>query len=130
MFHVCLCFGFAVLPCGHMLGNVWPLGSLLFLFRFPMCVLIHFRTKGKMGTIKHVKPSSKKNTVRSKAVFLSRILFVICVTCLSLFYCCVCSLQPCDYLEEKGGPLGSLCVMFYLCVLSISHMVSLARFGT
>ena len=44
----------------------------------------------------------------SKAVLLFRVLFAICVSCLSLFYCLVCFLQPCDHLLGNGRPLGCL----------------------
>ena len=51
-------------------------------------------------------------TVRSKAVFLLWIVFVIYVSCLS---CCLeCSLQPCGYLLVKDRPLGSpVCDVFF-----------------
>ena len=38
----------------------------------------------------------------SKAVLLLWTLFVIYVSCLSLLYCLVCSLQPCGHLLGKG----------------------------
>ena len=46
-------------PCGHLLGKGWPVGYLvccvfLCLCHFPICVLIHIRTKGEVGTVKHV----------------------------------------------------------------------------
>ena len=47
-------------------------------------------------------------TGSSKAGLLLWILLVICVSCLSLLYCRVCSVQPCDQLLGKGGSLGSL----------------------
>ena len=40
---------------------------------------------------------------------------VICVSCLSVIYCPVCSLQPCGHLLGKGWPLG--CLVYYVsCV--------------
>ena len=64
-------------------------------------VLIHIKNKGEVGTMKLVKPSSKKIlTDHSKEVLLLWNLFVICVSCLSC--CLVCSLQPCGHLLGKG----------------------------
>ena len=72
------------------------------------------------------KPLTPPLTVRSKAVLLLFILFVICVF---LSYCLVFSLQPCGHLLGKGWPLGSLvCDVFY--VLSLSHMVFWVGCGT
>ena len=65
-------------------------------------VLIHIRNKGEVGTINMLKPSSNFPTKRSKVVLLLWILFVIYVSCLSLSYCLVCSLQPCGHLLGKG----------------------------
>ena len=65
-----------------------------------ICILIHIRTKGKVGTVKHMfEPSSNFLTDRSKAVLLW-IFFLFFF--LSLSYCFVCSLQHCDYLLGKG----------------------------
>ena len=62
------------------------------------------------------KLSSHVLTDRSKAVVLFRIISVICVSCLSLSYCLVCSLQPCDHLLGKGWPIGSLVCDGSLCL--------------
>ena len=43
-------------------------------------------------------------------------LFVICVSCLSLLYCLVCSLQPCGHLLGKNWSLGFLVADVFLCV--------------
>ena len=82
---------------------------------YPEQYLIHIRIKGEIGAIDLYKPSSRFFTDRSKAVLLW-ICFVIFVSCLSLLYCPVCSLQACDYLLVKSWPLALLCVMFS-CVL-------------
>ena len=64
-----------------------------------LCVLIHIRIKGDVGTVKHVKPSR---------IFLltflleNFFLFVICVLCLSLPYYIICFLHPCGHLLGKG----------------------------
>ena len=69
-----------------------------------LCVSIHIRNKDEIGTFKSnmFKPSSNFLTDRSKAVFLLWVLFVICVSCLSLSCCLVCSLQPCGHLLVMG----------------------------
>ena len=51
--------------------------------------------------------------------------FVICVSCLSLLYCLVCSLQPCDHMLGKDWPLGSLVYVMFSCVfVTISYGVA------
>ena len=65
-----------------------------------LCVLIHIKINGEVGTLNHVKPSSIL-TGRSKAALILWILFVICVSCLSLLCRVVCFLQPCDNLLGK-----------------------------
>ena len=47
----------------------------------------------------HLPESSSQ---RSKVMLLLWILFVIYVSCFSLLYCLVCSLQPCDQLLGKS----------------------------
>ena len=71
------------------------------------------------------KPSSHLLTDRSKAVLLLWILFVICVSCLSLSHCLVCPLQPCG--QGKGWPLVSLVCNIFLVFLSLSNMMSWIR---
>ena len=56
--------------------------------------------------------------------------FVICVSCLSLSYCLVCSLQSYGHLLGKSWPLGSLVCDVFHVFLSHSHMVSWVRCGT
>ena len=63
-------------------------------------------------------------------VLLLWILFVICVSCLSLSYSHVCSLPPCGHLLGKDWPVGSLVCDVFLVFLSLSHMVSWVRCGT
>ena len=67
-----------------------------------LSVLIHITIKVRLLPLSMFKPSSEKNTDRSKAVLLLRIIFVICVPRLSLLYCLICSLQPCDHLLGNG----------------------------
>ena len=67
-----------------------------------LCVLIHIRNSGDVGTVKHVKPSSNFLSDCSKAGLLLWIIFVIFVSCFSLSYCLVSSLQPCGHLLGKG----------------------------
>ena len=70
-------------------------------------------------------------TDHSKAVLLLVIVFAICVLCLSLLCCLVCSLHPCDHLLGKGWPLGFLGVMFSCVFVTFPcNMVSWFRFGT
>ena len=61
------------------------------------------------------KPFSNFHTDRFKTVLLLWIPIVICVSCLSLSYCLVCSLQPCGHLLGKGWPLCSR-VWCFSCV--------------
>ena len=67
-------------------------------------------------TVGMFKTSSRFRTKRKM-----RYLFVICVSCLSLSYCLVFSLQPCGHLQGKDLPPVSLkCdVILCLCHLSI-----------
>ena len=65
---------------GGVLGQVWCLIVLI-----PDLCLLSYLT--------HV-PLINFLTDRSKALLLLMILFVICVSCLSLSYCLACSLQP------------------------------------
>ena len=48
----------------------------------------------------------------------------LCFT-MVLLYCLVCSLQPCDHLLGKGGPLGSICVMFPCGFVTFPYGVSI-----
>ena len=46
-----------------------------------------------------------------------KIIFVICVSCMSLLYCLVCSLQSCGHLLGNGCPLESpVCDVFLFFV--------------
>ena len=72
-------------------------------------VLIHFRIKGEVGTVKHFW-ALQFFTDYSKVVLLLWIIFVIWVSC--QLCCLVCSLQPCGHLLGKGWPLDSLNVIF------------------
>ena len=60
---------------------------------------------------------------RSNAMLLLWIIFIIYVSCLSLLFCLVCSLQPCDYLLGKGRPIGSLVYYVSLCLIPFSYCV-------
>ena len=66
------------------------------------------------------KTSSNCFTYYSKAELLFWVLFVICVSCLSLLYCLDCSLQLCDpeTCRERANLLALLSVMIS-CVLVI-----------
>ena len=50
--------------------------------------------------------------------------FVICVSCLSLLYCLVCSLQPCDHLLGKAYLLALLCMMFSCVFVTFPYCVT------
>ena len=50
--------------------------------------------------------------------------FVIYVSCLSLLFCLVFSLQPCDHLMGKSWPLGSLVCYVYLCFVIFPYDLS------
>ena len=123
-----LCFLVCSLqPCDHLLGNCWPLGSLfscIFLCccHFSICVLIHIRTKGGAGIVKNCLGPP----VFPRLCFFVDLL-VIYVSRLSLLYCLVCSLQPCDHL--LGKLLALLCVMFS-CVFVTFYSVSQVRCGS
>ena len=58
------------------------------------------------------KPSSNFVSDRSNAALLLLILFVICVSCLSLSYCHVCFLRLLVTCWERSDLLALLCVMF------------------
>ena len=56
MFHVCLCYAVLSVLCS-LVVTCWEradLLALLCLCHFPICALIHIRTKGEVGTVKHV----------------------------------------------------------------------------
>ena len=74
------------------------IGKRSFMRTKHLCVLIHIRPKGEVGTVKHVKPSSEVFADRSKMESLLWILFNIYFSCLSVSCCLVSSLQPCDHL--------------------------------
>ena len=60
-----------------------------------LCFLIHIGDRGEAGATEHVfKPSGNVLADCFGAVLLLLILFVVCVSCLSLSYClvCLCSL--------------------------------------
>ena len=82
-----------------------------------LCVLIHIRTKGEIGTMYHetsLRPLVELFfTDRSKSGFLLWIVFVIYVSYLSCFL--VSSLQPCGHLLGNGSFLGSLVYDVLLC---------------
>ena len=82
-------------------------------------VLIHIRIKGEVVTVKHVQALQS-----SKAVLCLWIICVIYVSRLSLLYCLVCSLQPCDHLLGKGCPLCSLVCDVFLCFVTNPYGVS------
>ena len=67
-----------------------------------LCVLIHIKNKDEVATVKHFKPSSNYVTDCSKGVLLLWILFVVCVSCLSLSCYLECSLQPCGHLRGNS----------------------------
>ena len=65
---------------------------------------------------------------RSGAVLLLWDIFVVCVQCLSLVFCLVCSLRPCSRL--LGADLLALLCVVVSGVLLLSHMLFRVRFGT
>ena len=92
-----------------------------------MCILIHIRTKGEIGTVNMFKPSSKFLSDRSKAVLFVELLFlVICVSFLSLSFCFVCSLQHYDHLLGKGSPLVAL-VLWRKATNILPHMGTISN---
>ena len=68
------------------------------------------------------KPSSNFLTDRSKAVLLLWILFVICVSCLSVILSCL-FLQPCGHMLGNGWPFGSLVCDVFLCFATFPYGV-------
>ena len=94
-----------------------------------LCVLIHIRNKGEVGTVKMFKPSSNFLTDRSKAVLRLWILFFL----LFVFRVCLCH-SVLSVLAALWSPaqkgltswLPGLC----FCVLSLSYMVFWVRCGT
>ena len=44
-------------------------------------------------------------------------------TCEFLLCSLVCSMQPCDHLLGKGGPLGSLVCDVFLCFITLPYGV-------
>ena len=80
-----------------------------------LCVLIHTRIKGEVGTMRHVKPSGNFLTDHSKATLPLWIFFVICVLCLSLPYCIICFWSVLVTCLERADLLALLYVM-YSCV--------------
>ena len=115
--------------------RAYLLGSLvcfvfLCLCHFPICVLNVIRTKGGVGTVKHVKALKWiiLLNVPRRCFFCGSFLLFMFYVCL---YYTILSV-PCSLFVtcwERADPLALLCVMFS-CVLSLSHMVSRARFGT
>ena len=87
--------------------------------------LNRFRNKGGIGTVKQFKFSSIFSD-RSKAVLLLWILFVICVSCLSVIQSVHCSFVVTCW--ERADLLALFYLMFS-CVLSLSHMVSWVKFS-
>ena len=61
---------------------------------------------------------------RSKVVLLLWILFVTCVSRLSLLYCLVFSLHPCHHLLGKADLLALMCVMFPCAFVTFHYGVS------
>ena len=95
-----------------------------------LCVLIHIRNNGEVGTVKHVKPSSGFLTERSKAwlfcgsfwLYVFRVCHchtVLSVLCTLVVTCC-----------EMADLLTLLCVNFFFAILSLSHVVSWVSCGT
>ena len=66
-----------------------------------LCVLMQFRIRGKVGTVKHDKPSSNLFTDHFKVVLFLWSLLVIYDSCVSLLYCIFSSWQPCGHLLGK-----------------------------
>ena len=136
MFYVflhCVCYAFVCVclnvPCGHLLGKGWPLGSRLWCLTVSLSLSHWYPGSGvvldfidswslhpyllwstselrvRLAPWNWFKPSSKYSTDLSKAVFLLWIICVINVLCLSCFR--VCLLLLCGHLLGKGWPLGS-----------------------
>ena len=64
-----------------------------------LCVVIHIRIKGEVGTMKLVSTFSNFLTDCSKAVLL---LWIFVLFVFVLAFCDVCFLQPCGHLSGKG----------------------------
>ena len=90
-------------------------------------VLIHFRNKGKVGTLKHIQ---------AHQYFFYWLFFrgSFLLFWISYQLCCfACSLQPCDHLLRQGWPLGSIYVIFsfvfvtFLCGFlgQVRHLIAL-----
>ena len=86
-----------------------------------LCVLIHIRIKGEVGTVKLFYPSSNFLTGHSKVVLLSWIFFFHIVLSLS-----------CNLVVTCWERADLLAVMYVTvsCVLSLSHTVYCVRCGT
>ena len=72
-----------------------------------LCVSIHIWTKGEVGGLELVKPSSKifLLTVPRRYIFCGS--FMLFLSCICYAFACVCLLMPCGHLLGKGWPLGS-----------------------
>ena len=77
-----------------------------------LCVLVHFRISGEVGTIKHVKAIQWiLQTVPRQCVFLW-IFNVVCAFTFVFIILFVCPLQLCVNYWERADLLALLCVMF------------------
>ena len=77
-----------------------------------LCVLIHIRFKGKVGTVKlnYLRPPVIFLLAVSRRYFFCGFFFILC---LSLSYGRVCVMQPYGHLLGKGRLLGShICDVF------------------
>ena len=74
------------------------------------------------------KPTSNFLTDHSKAVILLWILFVICISCLSVILSCL-FLEALWWPARKGPTSWLSCIWCFLVFLSLSHMVSWVRCG-
>ena len=63
-----------------------------------LCVLIHIRINGEVGTVKLIYASSNFITDRPKAVLL---LWIFCIICICLYHIVMSVLQPCGHLLGK-----------------------------
>ena len=85
-----------------------------------LCVLIHIRIKGEVGTVKHVLALHLLVfTDRSNAVLL------LWIDLLYMFHvCCYYVVLSIPYLLGKSWPLGSLVCDVFLCFVTFLYGVS------
>ena len=100
-----------------LLGEGWPLCSLVccVFMTFPYVSWSPKELRVMLIPLNVFKPSTDFFNDRSNAVLLLWIAFVIYISRLSLLYCLVFSLHPCDHLLGKGWPLGFLVCDASLC---------------